>query len=660
MEWQISTEIANCDTVYEFKNLMSNKKILREHNFFDSVLKLKRSPSRFVDFKTEVKNEIFDLSIRTFLYIMFNDYTEFVPQNSGEHSFSCAVKANFLKLERVFDKNILSLDEISVDDMKKALVLYLQESELKLKKTFLIYARRLKNYIRYEEYFPAFLRFNIFVKEYILEEQYLELWDLYKNDSEEDEIDEETKVIKKNLKDAGFFSDRGIYSIQDMTKIIRSSKNYIEENYDECMEVLKILVERRQKSTNSEKSRYLYNYFRDSKKENKLFKHELLKKYQRLANEKPIYIIKNGVYEGVGAKIEIDELLYMVDLLEASCISILLLGTAMRVGELIELKRNYIILEATFPNLVRVVFKTANNKDGEEYSNPIPRICLKCLDILSQITELKDYKNQYESILVSSIYSSDPRFCDSGRVSMLINKISKYAGVKKPPLTHQFRHCIAYLVASSDDKDGLELASILLTHKNTNMTIRYLSMFNIDIYNASAELNKLNSEKLIDKIVDELSKDKKVFGQKAKYINPNTTFVGKQAKEFSLSLKKNLRRLIEEEKFAIVQSTHCLCIHDLSSPNDMKCHLGYDFSDEIGTFPLTSRCKSAECKNAIFTESDIEKLKELYGHFTDDEIRKRLEENTYFLKLGGIDSFDPFRKLMDEYELYKKEELNYG
>ncbi len=38
--------------------------------------------------------------------------------------------------------------------------------------------------------------------------------------------------------------------------------------------------------------------------------------------------------------------------------------------------------------------------------------------------------------------------------------------------------------------------------------------------------------------------------------------------------------------------------------------------------PITTNCRSNECSNAIFTESNVEKLKELYGHIIDDENKK--------------------------------------
>lgn len=663
MNNQLSGLILKCDSLSEFKNLMKHKRIVREHSFFDKTIKIKRSPSRFVDFSTELKSDILDSALRMFLYLKFNGFTAFEPQNSGEHSLSCSVKANFLNLEKVLKKSLSSLDDIEIEDIKSAFKHYLQNSNLTRKKTFIIHVNRIRDYIKHEELYPNFLRFNIFVKRYILNEEYLEIWDMYSNpvDCLDSELTDEAKVIKKNLKEAGLFSDRGMYPIEDMCRIIRTSKEYIENYTDECLEILNVIVESRQQSTSMQKAKYIYNYFKRCSQENRIFKNALLNKYQRLTATKPLYIYKKRKYAGVGAKIEFSDLIHMVDLLEASCISIILLGTAMRVGELLELKREFTLLDSTFPQLVRVIFKTSNSQNGDVYNNPIPKICINCLEILSQITELKDYKNEYDGILVSSIYSSNAKLCDGGRINMLINKISSYAGIKEAPTNHQFRHSMAYLVASSDSKDGLELASLLLGHKNIPMTIRYLSMFNVDIYNAKVELDQLNSEKLIDIIVESASKDEKLFGEKAKYFNPNVTFVGKQAEEFSLSLKRNLRKLVEEAKFAIIQTTHCMCIHDLSKPKDMKCHLGYDFSDEIGGFPLTNKCKSAECKNAIFTESDVEKLKELYGHIEYSEIRERLEKNTYFLKLGGFSELNPFAKLINEYDKYKEEkEQAYG
>jgi len=213
---------------------------------------------------------------------------------------------------------------------------------------------------------------------------------------------------------------------------------------------------------------------------------------------------------------------------------------------------------------------------------------------------------------------------------------------------------MAYLVASSNSKDGLELASMLLGHKSTRMTIQYLSLFNLDVQNLMKEQYDKKANKIIDSIFDKISKEEHFFGVNAKYFNPNTKFVGKQAEKFALSIRNNLRKLVKDNKFMIVQADHCLCIHDLSNPQSMKCHIGYDFYNSTSVMPITTNCRSNECSNAIFTESNVEKLKELYGHIIDDEIKSRLEKNTYFLKAGGVDGIKPYGKIIKEYDYYKK------
>ncbi|RDX35468.1 hypothetical protein DZA35_00375, partial [Arcobacter sp. HD9-500m-PIT-SAG03] len=165
------------------------------------------------------------------------------------------------------------------------------------------------------------------------------------------------------------------------------------------------------------------------------------------------------------------------------------------------------------------------------------------------------------------------------------------------------------------------------------------------------ELEKERSEKLIDRIVDRVEGNEKIFGENAKYLNPDVAFVGKQADEFRMSLKKNLRELVKEEKFSIVQSTHCMCIHDLSRPQDLKCQAGYDMENIVtkkGT--NVSRCEGANCSNSIFFEEDVKKLKEIYGHI-DDEIKERLERNTVFMETGGFENV-PYHRLFKQYDEY--------
>ena len=79
----------------------------------------------------------------------------------------------------------------------------------------------------------------------------------------------------------------------------------------------------------------------------------------------------------------------------------------------------------------------------------------------------------------------------------------------------------------------------------------------------------------------------------------------------------------------------------------MKCQIGYDL-ESIAKGPYISRCEGTKCANSIFFEEDVKKLKELYSHIEDDEIRKRLERNTAFMEVGGFDNV-PYSKLFKEY-----------
>ena len=648
-------KIKFCNTLGELKILMKNDKIVRENKFLENIIYFKRTPSRFVKYEINFDNELLNYAVKTFIYIKFTGICGFIPQNSGEHIYACSFKSFFINLDKVLKKEVKEFDEITIEQIKKTFILYLHNSDAKKIKTFINHTNRIKEYVMWQEYLPNFLQFNAHVKNYIIENKFLSLWDKdidsYIND---DYIDDEKNILKNNLKSIGFFNEKGNYPILNMIKIITNCKNYISMYKEECLNILKLIIDSRKQKGAYAQAKYTNDYFASSLENNIVFNNELLSTYSKMAKKIHLYKYNNGKYIGKYMKIEFKKLIEIIDLLEASCICIIMLGSAMRVGELLELKRDYRVLDSEFPNLVRIIYKTAQTEEGEEYANPIPLVCLDCLNILKQIANLKDEENKFDKLLLSSIYSSDSRIADSGRINSLIRKISKYSGLEIVPTSHQFRHSMAYLVASSNSKDGLELASMLLGHKSTRMTIQYLSLFNLDVQNLMKEQYDKKANKIIDSIFDKISKEEHFFGVNAKYFNPNTKFVGKQAEKFALSIRNNLRKLVKDNKFMIVQADHCLCIHDLSNPQSMKCHIGYDFYNSTSVMPITTNCRSNECSNAIFTESNVEKLKELYGHIIDDEIKSRLEKNTYFLKAGGVDGIKPYGKIIKEYDYYKK------
>ena len=169
------------------------------------------------------------------------------------------------------------------------------------------------------------------------------------------------------------------------------------------------------------------------------------------------------------------------------------------------------------------------------------------------------------------------------------------------------------------------------------------------------ELTKEESEIFVEKITTQIENNKKLFGENAKRLMPNHKFVGQQAEEFVVLLKKGLLKLIEEQKLAIIQTPISLCMHDLSKPEELACQRGFNFNEIILNGPAPSRCKGANCSNSLFFEEHIEKLKkEMYGNI-DPELKSRLEKNTFFLEAGGFEQ-DPFKRIIKEYDQYKEME----
>lgn len=97
-----------------------------------------------------------------------------------------------------------------------------------------------------------------------------------------------------------------------------------------------------------------------------------------------------------------------------------------------------------------------------------------------------------------------------------------------------------------------------------------------------------------------------------------------------------------------------MCIHDLSKPEELACQRGFNIEEIVANGPFPSRCKGPSCSNALFFEEDIKKLKN--SMYTDIEptLKKRLEQNTYFMEAGGFEQ-EPYRKIIKEYDKYKEE-----
>ncbi|MCG3664647.1 site-specific integrase [Aliarcobacter butzleri] len=580
---------------------------------------------------------------RIYFYCKVNGCMGIKPQNTGESTFFSKLYLILKAIESVsVDNEITSMSDITEITIENAIKLMFKQGQCY--RTVKMKLSALKLIIKENDKFPELLTIFPSVISKI---------DLKSIQREVVNIDDEDSNIRPNLQ--GVVSNVEQYDLKSMQILVSNSKKIFEYK-EELIDLLKIIVEAMKSKNSIIRAKYVFEELKKDYYNGKKYKFDIIEKWQKkIVKTDNFYCYKYGKYKG--RKLSgryYSELILATEYFEASCLVLSLIGTAMRSSEFINLPREVKFTEGEHLGLTRLIFKTSDTEKGTEYNNPIPRVCREAIETLIRISDIKD--NRTNNFLnLGSVQSIDKNLenTNNQRLNLLLYKIAKYSDLLKSPTTHQFRHLIAYLVASSDDTYGLEIASMLLGHKSTKMTLQYLASFNKDIEFALVELNKMNSNEAIEKICNAVAKGEKLFGIKAELLMPDISYTGKIIKEFSLSLKKELRDLVQEEKFAIIQTTHCMCIHNLSRPHDMKCQLGLDFENlGIAVNPYISRCKGYECTNAIFLEEDMEVLDKLYGHI-DDEIKTRLERNTYIMRVGGIESVLSSNKIINSYREYK-------
>lgn len=429
-------------------------------------------------------------------------------------------------------------------------------------------------------------------------------------------------------------NSRKSYPLHLLKIMLSNSIKYVENYSTDIIKICEHYIHRKKGEISN---LYLYDFnFLESLKSKKSFINEA----------------KNYLNDGR----KIDSLLKdEIETLEASCILIILFLTGMRIGEFISLNRHPKITEGEHFNLKRLVYKTAPTEDGMELEMPIPEITKKAIEVLSKISDIKDNGINKEITTTSIKFISRSTNAKSTRIRNLIRWYAKRLGIKEKIDPHQLRHAMAFLIVHLNEKDGLELARMFLGHTSITMTLQYMGHYNRELNEAIQELTKEESETFVEKITDQIKQNKKLFGENGKRLMPNHRFVGRQADDFIVLMKNGLLKLIEEQKLAIIQTPVSLCIHDLSKPEQLACQRGFNIENIVMNGPAPSRCKGANCSNALFFEEHIEKLKnDMYGNI-DPELKSRLEQNTYFIEAGGFEQ-DPFRKIVKEYDEYKKGE----
>jgi len=624
-------ELKKCVVASDVKTLFKGRIFPNKYGSkFDSkvitVIASDRLPAN-----TSVKlTGLMELGFRVVLYLKFDKKLNGTPQNSGEKSYTSSLHFLLGDLAK-YHLDIVSLSDMDSDDIDR----YIDENLSKEINpvTIIMKLNKLKEWIVYANpHLPYFLK---------LDEN------LLKGSVKYHQVREESRKIKAEQNIVG--SARNPYPFENLKILLKDFIETIELYGEDILKAAKLYIDTKT-FTSSGKYTEAFEYFKNSEYE---FKEPSLKVLQKeVWSAKEQYIRKNGKSFGRSVNSLRDIMFEAVNKLEVSCGVVILMLTGMRAGEFSTLERNFIFSEDEHFHLTRMVYKTANTVEGERLEMPIPPIAKKALEVLAELAELKDGKKS-GAILLNTIEVTDTKNGRSERIGNMLDRFSKQLGIDIPPTLHQLRHSMAFLIVHINEKDGLELARMFLGHKSITMTLQYMGHFNNELKEAVKELREDESMLLVEAITEEIQNNKKIFGEKGKRLMPSHKFVGKQASEFVVFMKKGLLKLVEEKKLAIIQTPICLCIHDLDKSEDLVCQRGFNIA-EIATYgqAAPARCEGAKCGNAVFFEHHVENL----GIYDDVEpnLRARLEENTHFMDNGGFDK-DPYRRVVKEYKEYKKE-----
>lgn len=624
-------ELKNCTSEEEVINLFKNEKFPNGggSGFLDEKILVINSGNIYgnIIFKLD---GLYDLCARTLIYLKFGGYLQSCPQNTGEIKYASSIQIVLRELGDEIDsvpKNIGDIQSTHIDSFI--------EKHLKNGSKATLVSDRIALLIEWMEYanhyLPIFMRLD---------------HDILCNSVQYSVLKRQETKERISIYDK-ITSPKEPYPLSDLKTILSHSIGYIEKYGEECLEISRLIADTvcsDYYTTYSKTFDYLNK--RENLYRNKIFLGAQIKCKQE----------KNKMIDGKRSVASLrTTLVDEIDILEASCVSIILMLTGMRVGELVTLERFPEIREDEYFNLKRIVYKTASTANGESLEMPIPKIVSDALGYLSELAKIKDGANTGRIILTSLLKGGKKhKPVRTARINTLLESLRQTLLFDKMPEPHQFRHAMAFLIVHLNESDGLELARMFLGHTSIIMTLQYMGHFNLELRDAIEILTKEESEMLAESIVGEIQNNKRLFGENGKRLMPNHKFVGKQASEFSSLLRKGLKQLIQEKRLAIIQTPVSLCMHDLSKPEQMECQRGFNILDIVANGPAPARCKGANCSNSLFFEEHIEKIKnDMYADI-EPELRKRLEQNTYFMESGGFEQ-DPFRKLIEEYTNYKKE-----
>lgn len=613
--------LLKCTTNNEILSLMGNKEYSNNggSKFKEKFIRLKTSTHTYQNCKIKAKGN-WSIAIRMLMFFRLLGSLKKAPKNSGELFLFGGLNEIFFELS----KNIDSVNKITYELLDE----YIINKKEKLDSTTLrSYILRLEEYSQYaKQYFP---------RQYRIDDS------IFYDSKEYKKLNLEASKKRRELYLNRFEIRNKNYSFKSIYELAKISILNIEQYKDDFLILGKMFSHFTDSNININKykHKFIYKYFRITKHNFSNPEMIIIQDYYKDCYKNKLKFNNTNSYERVIIKI--------IREIRISCIIIILITTAMRSHELIILERYPKILEDEFLSLNKIVYKTAQHENGFDSIIPIPYITRDAILLLSKFAELKD--RQKEGILINNFSNSDiPTSTD---FSSEILKFSKKHGIKDVPTAHQLRHAMAFIISFDNKKDGLELARLLLGHTSINMTLHYMGQYNPFILNIIRNNREEESKKLVQVLVNEVRDGKGLYGFKGEKLLNKIHFSGNYGDDITDFITRDLSALIKKGALVILQTPVCFCLHDLSKSNEMACQRGLNIDNFIGKEPVPSRCIGEECKNSIFTESTIDKLRA--ERSIDSELQERLMKNTFFADSGGFKN-SPFRKIINKFEVNRK------
>lgn len=639
----IYKNLSKCVTVEEVWQLMEGQIYANSNNskFEDSVIELLDSRRKFK--KIELPKNKIGLAMRLILFLRLKGYLRKAPVGGGAVHYAKLLKNTIGDLLKI--KYVVNPKEVSTNMLDELIEQYSTSLELQSVSNKIY---RMKEWHTLNELLPYFLRLN---------------------DNLFDESKEYPLLLEKqngaNTDNRLIGGTREPYPLDKVKVIVAEAIGYIEKYSDDC--VLAARLYKKFEHNRGDKSatvsttmatkymlsgEHVFNEPSLKKIQDycKTLKRKSYKSNPNRRGESP-----KGAMSNAATKLQ-----------EASIIIVLAM-TAMRSQELDLLERypkinksEHSDLDESF-NLTRIVYKTASCAKGKHLTMPIPEIAAKALDNLSVLSEINDGHKKGILNLSSITQSKDDNA--QGRITDAIRSFCKKIDIDNPPSPHQFRHTMSFLVAHLNDKDGMELAMLMLGHSSIEMTKRYMGHFNELVKKAlkyMGESNPLISDALLDLqhnesfdilenvIIPNIEQNHPMVGPIAKRI---TQFTGNITDDMKKLFRKTMHIMIETGKLAIIQTPTNLCLHDLTDPNKMACQRGISKESFIGAPIFPTACEGPSCGYSLFTVQNVEALREqsklLLSQYPE-ELRERLSKNTYYVDDGLQNQYVNIIKEYDE------------